>query len=154
MSGIRYVTGSAAQPQGEGYKIIAHVCNSSGTWEPFGFARTLNRRWPRAQIAYKAWYKELGYRLALGTTQIVERRGEDIIIANMIARPGIKWLPVQPQPIDYRALEQCLQTVANRARYFAASVHLPRLDDWRKVERLVERTLVAGGALVFVYDGD
>lgn len=151
MSKIQHIVGNAAQPQGNGNKIIAHVCNNSGTWEQFGFARQLNHYWPRARIAYKAWFKELGYRLALGTTQLVERRGETIYIANMIARPGIKWLPVQPQSINYDALARCLQTVANRANYFEASVHLPRLGDWQKIESLVEQTLVASRVPVFVY---
>jgi O-acetyl-ADP-ribose deacetylase (regulator of RNase III) len=150
MTSIQHVVGSAAQPQGDGRKIIAHVCNNAGVWGR-GFARTLDRFWPQARVAYKAWYKELGYRLALGTTHVIELEDSDVLIANMIARRGVRLLPIQPAAINHAALEKCLTTVANRARYFEASVHLPRLRQWRKVAPIVEQTLVAAGVPVFVY---
>jgi hypothetical protein len=151
LAGIQHVIGSAAQPQSDGCKIIAHVCNDAGVWEWLGFARTLVRSWPQARVAYKTWYRVLGSRLALGTTQIVEVEDADVIIANMIARRGVKVLPVQPAPIDRKALERCLGTVANRAVYFEASVHLPLLGGWRKIAPVIGRTLVAAGVPVMVY---
>jgi O-acetyl-ADP-ribose deacetylase (regulator of RNase III) len=150
MAGIQYIEGSVVQPQGDGNKIIAHHCNSGGTWG-FGFARTLSRYWPQAQVAYKAWYKELGYRLALGTTQLIELENSDVFIANMITRPGSRLLPIQVAPINHSALEQCLRTVANRAHYFSASVHLQQERPWQKIEAIVEQTLVAGAVPVYVY---
>jgi O-acetyl-ADP-ribose deacetylase (regulator of RNase III) len=150
MADIQYIEGSVVHPQGDGNKIIAHHCNSGGVWG-FGFARTLNRHWPQAQVAYKAWFKELGYRLALGTTQLIELENSDVFIANMITRPGSRLLPVQVAPINHNALEKCLRTVANRARYFDASVHLQQVQPWRKIEAIVEQTILTGAVSVYVY---
>ncbi len=150
---IQYLTGSATRPQGDGQKIVAVVCNDAGVWPWGGFAAKLVKTWPQAKIAYRQWYKTLGNYLALGTTQLIELEKSDVFIANMIAQRGVKLLPFLPGPIDAGALEQCLNTVANRAIYFKASVHLPRLHDWDKVEPIVERTLVAAGVNVIVYNG-
>ena len=150
---LRYVNGDATQPQGDGRKIIAHVCNDAGVWPWVGFAAHMAARWPQARNAYKMWYKVLGNRLALGTTQLVELENSDVLLANMIAQPGVRLLPIQPAPINYEALEQCLHTVANRAAYFGASVHMPRLNDWTRVEPIVQTALLAAGVDVIVYDG-
>lgn len=41
---IHYVTGDATDPQGEGYKIIAHVVNNRGVQGSVGKGRVLNDR--------------------------------------------------------------------------------------------------------------
>lgn len=151
MARIQYVRGDATHPQGEGQKIIAVVCNDAGTWPRVGFPARLNKVWPQARNAYKMWYRVLGNTLALGTTQLIELEHSDVFIANMIAQRGIPGLPIQLAPIDYGALEKCLNTVANRAVYFRGSVHMPRLEDWSKIEPVVARTLVNAGVEVVVY---
>ncbi len=150
MTSIQYLTGNAARPQGEGKKIIAHVCNNAGVWSG-SFARVLGRAWPRARVAYKAWHKDTGYRLVLGTLQLVERRDSDVMIANMIAQRGIRFSPIQPLPIDYAALERCLTALTGRAHYFEASVHMPRFGHRARVEALLNQTLLADGVPVLIY---
>ncbi len=51
---ISYVVGDATALQGEGPKIIAHVCNDAGGWGK-GFVLPLARRWPQTRTAYKTW---------------------------------------------------------------------------------------------------
>ncbi|MCZ7542069.1 MAG: Appr-1-p processing protein [Anaerolineae bacterium] len=128
------------------------VCNDAGVWPWVGFAGEIDKAWPQAKRAYRQWYRVLGNYLALGTTQLIELEDSDVFIANMIAQRGVKLLPIQPGAVNHGALEQCLNTVANRARYFNASVHLPRLNGWEKVAPIISRTLLAAGIDVTVYE--
>ena len=47
MPGIRYVTGDATRPEGEGPKIIVHICNDIGAWGR-GFVLALSKRFKEA----------------------------------------------------------------------------------------------------------
>ena len=49
---IQYRTGDATRPEGDGPKIIAHICNDVGAWGK-GFVLALSKRWntPRSNIA-------------------------------------------------------------------------------------------------------
>jgi len=53
--GISYVVGDVTQPQGEGLKIVAHVCNDANGFGA-GVAGAIARRWPEVKGAYHAWH--------------------------------------------------------------------------------------------------
>ena len=53
---IRYVTGDATRPQGEGPQIIAHVCNDLGRWGK-GFVVAISKRWPQPREQFLAWHE-------------------------------------------------------------------------------------------------
>ncbi|RYD76612.1 MAG: Appr-1-p processing protein, partial [Verrucomicrobiaceae bacterium] len=41
---IHYVTGDATRPEGDGARVICHVCNDIGGWGR-GFVTALSKRW-------------------------------------------------------------------------------------------------------------
>tara|TARA_R110000850_G_scaffold22210_43_gene65344 strand:- start:3042 stop:3266 length:225 start_codon:yes stop_codon:yes gene_type:complete len=49
-----------------------------------------------------------------------------IWVANMIGQRGMKTGSKGP-PVRYPAIEQCLKSVADKARELSASVHMPRI---------------------------
>ena len=158
---LTYLEGDATCPVGGGVKIVAHVCNDMRKWGR-GFVLAVRDRWPSAERAYLDWGKPP---IALGSCQIVlvkwdpdgpeeEVLKESVWVANMtgqhdnVAKDGIA-------PIRYEALETALTSVAKHARYFDASIHMPRIGcglaggSWDQVGPIVERTL--RGLDVYVY---
>ena len=154
---INYVIGDATQPQGEGHKIIAHIVNSYGGWGA-GFVLAISKRWLSPELNYRSWYAgkqpTILQPFQLGQVQMipVER---DITVANMVAQHG--YSSTNGPAIRYDALEQCLTRVAAMAAY-NFSVHMPRIGcglsggKWEEVEPIIQRTLVAAGISVTVYD--
>src|SRR5438105_2337926 len=104
---LRFARGDATSPEGEGVKIIAHICNDIGAWGK-GFVLALSRRWGKPEAAYRAWHAadgEAGF--GLGAVQFVQVE-PSIWVANMVAQRGIK-RGVSGPPIRYEAVGQCLQ---------------------------------------------
>lgn len=171
---IKYVTGDATDPIGQGSKIIAHVCNDMGRWGR-GFVLSLSQRWSEPERQYKRWFLEqenmlllpgkseevMGVRLELGRVQyvFVDRQTSCplyiVSVANMIAQRDTVHVGGMP-PIRYDALETCLKDVAGEARSGDASVHMPRIGcglaggEWSKIELIIEATL--GNITTFIYD--
>ncbi len=153
---IHYVQGDATQPQGDGPKIVAHVCNDIGRWGK-GFVLALSKRWKEPEHAYKEWFRE-GHNFELGQVQFVPVSA-DITVANMIAqhRVAVKG-ETGPPPIRYDALEQALAQVAEQSLDRCASVHMPRIGcgvaggRWEQVEPMVVRQLCERNIAVTVYD--
>lgn len=152
---IIYVVGDATAPQGEGPKIIAHVCNDAGGWGK-GFVLPLARRWPQTRTAYKTWYRDRetsGF--ALGAVQFVPAE-DTLLVANMIGQHGYR--PSNTPPVRYEAISAALATVADRALQFRASVHMPQIGcglaggRWELVEPLIVEQLTRRGVPVTVYD--
>lgn len=147
---LRYTAGDATQPEGDGPKIIAHVCNNSGGWGA-GFVLALSRRWPEPEAAYR----EHAGPYQLGHVQLV-RAEPELWVANMIAQRGYG-LAAGP-PIRYDAVASCLDEVAYAAEARAASVHMPRIGcglaggRWDRIEPLVVVQLCDRGIPVTVYD--
>lgn len=148
---LKYVIGDATEPQGDGNKIICHICNDIGAWGA-GFVLAVSKKWKFPEEAYRAMSKE---QRKLGETQLVfcERKtnGDVIFVANMIAqhdiKPEIKELPIGKQvtpPIRYFALADCLQTVRYHAITNHATVHMPRIGaglaggDWKEIESYIK----------------
>lgn len=154
-SDIQYLVGDATAPQGDGQKIIAHVCNDIDAWGS-GFVVALSRRWEAPERRYRIWH-DVGDGFQLGAVQFVPVE-EDVSVANMIAQHGIRKSGQPQPPIRYPALEQCLRLVAQRALERGASVHMPRIGcgraggSWSEVEPIIRRCLTDVGVPVFVYD--
>jgi len=155
---IRYIQGDATRPQGEGIKVIAHICNDVGLWGA-GFVLAITAEFgnePERQ--YRKWQKNppANRPFALGQIQIVPVR-HDVYICNMIAQHGIKDVSGRP-PISYEWLCVCLERLA--AFVFpldGVSVHMPRIGcglaggKWEHVEAVVS-DLSENDIPVTVYD--
>lgn len=155
---LRYLSGDATRPAGEGDKIIIHVCNDLGKWGK-GFVLALSRRWMAPERKYREMFPREGFvsnPLRLGMVQFVEVE-LGMSVANMVAQHGIYPLGGKP-PIRYGELRYCLETVAGQALSEGASVHCPRIGaglaggDWQVIERMLHDTLVSKGVDVSVYD--
>jgi O-acetyl-ADP-ribose deacetylase (regulator of RNase III) len=157
---IRYITGDATQPTGEGTKIITHVCNDIGAWGA-GFVLALSNRWDEPEREYR---KLKHAERQLGNVQLVCVE-PDKYVANMIAQRGIMdtmkrgVLDHGREPaIRYDALKKCLEQVRNDAHTLNASVHMPRIGcglaggKWEKIEPIIMECLVDAGIEVVVYD--
>ena len=152
-STITYLNGDATYPQGEGNKIIAHVCNDIGVWGA-GFVLSISKRWKHPENEYRAWREHKDFKL--GAIQLMKVE-EDIHVVNMIAQRGIK-THSSDVPLKYDALAECLLLVAEHAIGLNASVHMPRIGcglaggKWEMVEPIIQKTLVNHGISVYVYD--
>lgn len=153
MTPITYRKGDATQPEATGPKIIAHICNNLGRWGK-GFVMAISARWPGPEKAYREWDEDIGF--MLGAVQFVQVE-EDVWVANMIGQHGIQRAGGEA-PIRYGAVEQCLAKVANKAKEFGASVHMPRIGcglaggKWEVIEPLIVKTLADQDIPVVVYD--
>ena len=159
---ITYLNGDATDPQVEGHKIIAHICNDIGGWGR-GFVLSLTQRYPAAEKAYRNWNVEgeMGpddKPFRLGEVQLI-RVGDDVQVVNMIAQHGIMPKNEMP-PIRYEALERCLVSLEAYAKFYDASIHMPRIGcglaggKWQYIEPLIEARLASKGVQVYVYDFD
>lgn len=152
---IKYIEGDATQPQGEGCKIIAHVCNDIGMWGK-GFVLALSKRSPKPEQAFRQWFAERHANdYELGAVQFVEVE-PDVWVANMIGQHKIKEINGVP-PIRYEAIEQALSKVGDKAAELQASIHMPRIGcglaggKWERVEPLIKQ-LCERDIEVVVYD--
>jgi len=145
---IQYLIGDATEPEGEGPKIIAHICNDEKKWGA-GFVLALSEKWKKPEIVY------LGNDLELGDVQFIHV-DRAMWIANMVAQKGVK-TKSNKVPIVYSALTEALDKVADFAIEEGASVHGPRFGaglaggDWNKIEYIINDTLIRKGVPVFIY---
>lgn len=158
MKSICYVEGDATQPQGEGNKIIAHVCNDIGRWGK-GFVVALSKRSKQPELAFREWFaNRQNSDFRLGAVQFVSIE-PDVWVANMVGQHQVKvkgdgGVP----PIRYEALEQALISLGERAESLGASVHMPRIGcglaggQWMLIEPLILRHLSEREVEVFIYD--
>ena len=154
---IHYKIGDATTPEGDGQKLICHVCNDSGCWSK-GFVLAISARWSEPERAYRdAWtVRRRGDVFYLGMTQII-RVENNISVANMIAQRGYS-LPGKPAA-DLESLEKCLKTANFYAKtHPGTTIHMPRICcglgglSWDEVEPVIAKTL--GKHDVTVYDLD
>lgn len=159
MSEIKYVIGDATLPEGEGPRIIAHICNDYGGWGA-GFVLALSQRDAAPEMAYRSWFAGDGPTLfvpkapfSLGKVQIARYdpfQQKNVYVANMIAQKGDKCSMV--------FLAMCLNKLRVIAENLGASVHMPRIGTglggakWEHVELLVSTLLARHGVPVTVYD--
>jgi len=153
---IKYLTGDATAPVGEGNKIIVHVCNDIGGWGR-GFVLALSKRWPTPESSYRAWAaKELDLPFELGQVQFVEV-AKDTWVANMIGQHKTTAIDGVP-PVRYEAIEEALGRVAGFALDNSATVHMPRIGCglaggiWGEVESRINLSVCIRNVSVTVYD--
>jgi hypothetical protein len=152
---INYQKGDATQPQGDGLKILIHVCNDIGGWGK-GFVMALSKRWKAPKNAYRDWY-ESKEDFEMGSVQFV-KVADDIVVGNMIGQKGIYKDKSGEPPIRYDAIRVNLQKVADYALAHNAIVHAPRFGPglaggkWEIIESLIQEELIAKGVAVTIYD--
>lgn len=116
--------------------MIIHICNDQKIWGA-GFVLALEKRYPKAKEAY------LQQDLALSDVQFVQVE-EQILVANMVAQKGIIG-PDNPHPIDYDALDQCLQKVFEKAQNENYAIQMPQIGvglaggDWEIIKTLIQK---------------
>lgn len=165
MTKIKYVIGDATQPEGDGNRIITHVCNDGGGWGA-GFVLALSAWDPMPEIAYRRWHAAEvdgpyvpSFPFALGKVQLVPFNilaQSGVYVANMIAQRTNGSFP----PLSYLALATCLNKVRIMANDMRpqATVHMPRIGcglaggTWPMVEQLVTHFLCGYDVPVTVYD--
>lgn len=145
---LTYLIGDATKPQGEGLKVIPHICNDIGAWGA-GFVLALSRRWKEPEAMYMSMPSR-----HLGAVQFVPVQ-DDIVVVNMIAQNGVGRRPDGSPPISYGALKVCLNDVNNYAWRNGATIHMPRIGvglaggDWNRIEQIIKDVMTVD---VFVYD--
>lgn len=151
---ITYLKGDATLPQGEGPKIIAHVCNDIGAWGA-GFSGALSKRYPAAEVTYRKAYREDWP--PLGAVYIVNVTST-FWVANMIAQHGVRKNWLDKPPIRYDAIATAFICVSYQAKELKASVHMPRIGcglaggRWEEIEPLIVDGLSTYDVPVFIYD--
>jgi len=139
MSKITYVIGDATNPQGEGMKIIPHVCNDIRAWGA-GFVMALSKKW-----GYPEWVYRNKTEMVLGNVTIVSVE-DSILVANMIGQHGI-YIKNNIIPLRYDVLKDCLIELNDVATNLKASIHMPRIGsglaggEWRIIEDLIEENV-------------
>ncbi|HEX5505541.1 MAG TPA: hypothetical protein VFW96_23180 [Thermomicrobiales bacterium] len=153
---IAYVVGDATRPEGEGPRVVVHVCNDIGAWGK-GFVLALSARWPAAEARYRAWARGAeDAPFALGQVQFVEV-APDLWVANLIGQRDIRRRGGEP-PIRYDAVRAGLARVAAFAQAHGATVHMPRIGaglaggDWAVISSIIADELTAKEIAVTVYD--
>lgn len=138
MTKIKYLKGDATQPQGEGNKMIAHICNNEGKWGA-GFVLALSKKWSGPEKLYRSIPVN---KLELGTVRYIVVE-DNIAVANMVAQDGTK--PKNGlSPIRYDALETALKNVSEFCRDLGYSLHMPKIGaglaggDWTVIEKIIE----------------
>ena len=148
---IQYKTGDATEPEGSGVNIIVHCCNNIGKWGA-GFTGALSRRWPKPEWRFRKRFAD--HPPSLGDVQFVHV-GDKIIVANIVGQRGIRG-PDNPVPVHYGAISIGMRLVAKKARYYEASIHMPRMGcglaggSWDQIEAILKETV--GDLSVTVYD--
>jgi len=154
MSKINYVTGDATQPQGEGKKIICHICNDIGAWGA-GFVLALSNKWRLPEDHYRARQSyPLGHADVI-SVDISEGMENEILVANMIGQHRIGMSSDGTPPIRYQAVAEALMKVNKIANNIGATLHMPRIGcglaggDWQMIEKILKAVVSVD---VTVYD--
>lgn len=167
---ITYQVGDATRPEGEGLRLIAHICNDIGAWGS-GFVMALSRRDREPELCYRQWHEGSGpvtdVPFELGRIQLtrfnpwpeqISNSQSNVYVINMIAQRGVRHDATAPPAVDYEALGTCLDRLSEVAVHDHASIHMPRIGcglgggDWNVVSRLIDDTLSVHGVPVTVYD--
>lgn len=155
---LTHVMGDATRPEGEGPRLLVHICNDIGAWGR-GFVVALSKAYPQPEREFKRWatgQTEQAY--ALGEVQFVEVT-PTLTVANLVGQHDIarKNTPTDEPPVRYEAIRTGLGRVREEARRLGASVHMPRIGagvaggDWAVIELIIREELTDHGLNVTVY---
>lgn len=154
---IDFIEGDVTAISGPG-KVLIHCCNDIGAFGA-GVSGAIGKRWPAVEKKYRQWYQDRSWQgFGLGRVQFVQV-DESFWVANMIGQRGLR-KKGHPPPIDYGAIEQCLDQVADFAARRDLEVHCPKFGsglaggDWKIIQTLIENILVAEHLKVVVYQWD
>jgi len=155
MTEIKFVSGDATDPIGEGNKIIVHVCNDIGGWGK-GFVLALSSRWKKPEAQFRKWYKSQdGFEL--GKVQLVQVE-EALWVANLIGQHKLGKDKNGNPPIRYNAIKSGMMEVHRLAKELNAAVHMPRIGcglaggKWEQIQPILEEELNNYGINIVVYD--
>lgn len=166
---LNYVKGDATKPQGDGKKLILHICNDEGGWGS-GFVIALNNRFGTGEGSpvdlYRDWYKNDKWKeswnpFKLGQIQFC-KQPDNVTVVNMIAQStpgGYKGFP----PIRYQSLEECLLRLRDTIKPAMdkgtkVSLHGPRFGsglaggDWNEIEKIIKRVFADIDIEFTIYD--
>lgn len=147
---ITYIKGDATYPQGDGLKILPHVCNNIGAWGA-GYVLALSKRWKEPEAAYRSIPVD---ELHLGRVDFISVE-EDIIVANMVGQEGIGRNKDGKVPIRYAAVLEALKKVNQVAVELNATLHMPRIGcglaggSWDIIELIIKEFITVD---VYIYD--
>lgn len=147
---VKYVIGDATRPQGDGTKIICHICNNIGAWGA-GFVLAVSKRWDEPEESYRDMNPE---DRKLGSVMVIPVE-DDILVANMIAQQGIYPDDSGLPPIRYTAVRAALTAVNDLAVKINATLHMPRIGcglaggRWDDIEKIIKDVVTVD---VTVYD--
>ncbi|UQN09967.1 Appr-1-p processing protein [Deinococcus sp. QL22] len=155
---LTHIMGDATQLQGEGPRLLVHICNDIGAWGR-GFVMTLSKAYPQPEREFKRWatgQTEQAY--ALGEVQFVPV-SPTLTVANLVGQHDIarKNNPTAEPPVRYEAIRTGLERVRDEAQSLGASVHVPRIGagvaggDWALIEPMIREELTNHGLKVTVY---
>lgn len=154
-AGIEFLKGNALEPRGIGRKVIAHVVSdATPNWGGRGFAIGLMKRWPAAQVEFRAWAASADH-LRLGEVHFTDVEPR-ITVASMVCQHG--YGPSATARLRYMALETALKALVPWIATSGATVHIPRIGtgqaggSWMMVQELISATLLAANVSVTVYD--
>jgi len=146
---ITYLSGDATKPDGEGDKIVAHVCNNVGAWGA-GFVLSLSKKWP----VTKQYYLDMRP-YVLGNVGFIQVEPK-IIVANMIAQDGIGM--ARGVPLKYNHLGKCLEAVYNMAKNTNSTVHMPRIGtglaggSWSIISQIISSRMEDVPVFIYNYE--
>lgn len=151
---LKFVTGDATEPHGNGPLILAHVVNDATPNWGAGFGKIVQQKWPDVQNRFRdSWFNSS--RKQLGEVFFSDA-DQQLTICQMVCQRGYG---TSDRPrIRYAALRDCLCRLRDQAIRAGASVHMPRIGtgeaggSWALVSALVDEILCAAGLSVTVYD--
>ncbi|MFB9994675.1 Appr-1-p processing protein [Deinococcus oregonensis] len=152
------VIGDATRPQGEGSRLLVHLCNDVGAWGR-GFVVALSKIYPQPESEFKRWASgQTNQAYALGEVQFV-LVSSTLTVANLIGQHDIarKKKPTDQPPVRYEAIRAGLGRVRQEAQALGASIHMPRIGagvaggDWAVIEPIIREELTDHGLNVTVY---
>ena len=152
---LKYLSGDATSPRGQGKKIIAQLVNDKALTWGRGFTVAVRKKWPDAQKRFTEWIVTQKTDSRLGSVHFATL-GENLELASLVAQHG--YGPAPGLRLRYAALESSLESLSQRARAVSATVHMPRIGcgeaggNWEVVSDILDETLCRSGVHVTVYD--
>lgn len=135
------IKGDATAPEGDGKKMIVHIVNNCGVWGA-GFVMVLSKKWAEPERAYRGHASYAG-----GDVDYVHAYSngtKDVVVANMVAQDGVGGFD---RKVNYEWLARCLEDVADNAKRFNYSVHMPKIGcglgggSWDIVKAIIKHEL-------------
>lgn len=148
---VNYVVGDATEPKGDGPKLIVHCCNDQGGWGS-GFVLAVSKRWKEPEAAYRLWYANPEHPqnpFKLGSIQVIPvDPEEEIAVVNLIGQHKYGKCSDPNDPfVRYDAIAEGLTKVADLAKQWGATVHMPRIGcglaggDWWEMGPIIEKAM-------------